>query len=357
MKLWCEAAEMIFDPDKILEIHKEAIALGLHKKRDLLLFGVNDEYVAGLDQAGNPRGQLWSDLVAMNKVGPAVCGVPLERWLRNAAYETRAQPDKQSFFRQLADQVVRIVLPVALASIYLPIKNTFEIAEIKRILINDVKRDTTGFSLLRGQDQSILCLLQEVDKRAWTNELLESLQNARPENKEFANEVARALEALKQDSFRLVRSDEKRLEIALPPCNGCWWRETAAAGAEAIAIEFRNHIADVRKGRGIPDLTDALFLRLANETTNLDLGAEIVETANTILRKTVDPWPGTLIAADFESKHVANAWSRVIVDADSRGTATLVALFLAIFLEGGTLSSIADTNLRILLNTEESRNV
>lgn len=39
---------MILDPDDITESHKQAPPLGLQNKRDLLLYGVNIEYIAGL---------------------------------------------------------------------------------------------------------------------------------------------------------------------------------------------------------------------------------------------------------------------------------------------------------------------
>lgn len=97
--------------DTILEIVRQAIAAGLHAKRALMLFGMNIEYVASLDQAGNPSDQLLSDLSAMNNVGPIIGGViPLERWLRNAAFATSVQPDKQKFFRELADEVAKQAL-------------------------------------------------------------------------------------------------------------------------------------------------------------------------------------------------------------------------------------------------------
>jgi hypothetical protein len=340
---------MIFSYDKIEEIHGKAIGAGVHNKRNASLMGVNGDYVAGLDVASNPSDQLMSDLVAMNNIGGEVCGVPLERWLRNVAYQTRTQPDRHRFFRELADEAVKAVLP-SLADIYQPIRDIFGIPELKAILIHDLKRDSTEFSLLRGQDESILCLLQEADQRAWARQLLEGLRSARPDDKDFIDRVAKALDALKQQPPRT-------LKIVLPPFDGCWWRETATTEAEAMATEFRHHVDDVRKDRGIPDLTDALFLRLTQETPSLGLGAEIVETANTILRNTLDSSFGKLIAADFESRHIDDAWSRVIVDAESKGPGTLVALFLAIFLKGGTLSGIADTNLRILLKIGESRNV
>ena len=73
--------------------------------RDQMLLGVNVEYVATLNEVGNPNGQLLSDLFAMNDVGAIVGGVvPLERWLRNASYAMSARPDKQKFFREFADR-------------------------------------------------------------------------------------------------------------------------------------------------------------------------------------------------------------------------------------------------------------
>jgi hypothetical protein len=97
---------MIFDLDKILEIQQKAITSGLHKKRNLMLLGINGKYVAGLDEIDNQADQLLSDLNAMSEAGTIVGGqVPLERWLRNAANATAVFPDRQSYFVGLADVV------------------------------------------------------------------------------------------------------------------------------------------------------------------------------------------------------------------------------------------------------------
>ena len=99
---------MLLPYDTIVKIHGRAVQAGLHTKRNQLLFGVNVEYVAALDQVSNPSDQLMSDLNAMNNVGPIIGGVvPLERWLRNAAYAMSVQPDKQKFFRELADEAAK----------------------------------------------------------------------------------------------------------------------------------------------------------------------------------------------------------------------------------------------------------
>src|SRR5262245_31308315 len=122
---------MIFSYDRIHEIHGKALDAGLHNKRNAMLMGVNGDYVAGLDVVSSPGDQLLSDLVAMNNIGGAVCGVPLERWLRNAAYDTRTQPDRQVFFSRLADKVASAVLSSSLAGIYQPISAIFEIPELR----------------------------------------------------------------------------------------------------------------------------------------------------------------------------------------------------------------------------------
>src|ERR1044072_2246572 len=90
---------MILHPDDITEIHKQALPLGLQNKRDLPLYGVNIEYIAGLPIRGNPSDQLLSDLQNMNQDGEIIGGVPLERWLHNAASGLSIRPDKQKFFR------------------------------------------------------------------------------------------------------------------------------------------------------------------------------------------------------------------------------------------------------------------
>jgi V8-like Glu-specific endopeptidase len=93
--------------DDIYAIHQQALKLGLQNKRDLLLFGVNIEYVAGLPDLTTPADQLLSDLQNMNDDGAVAGGVPLERWLRNAAYATSPRPDKQQFFREYADKAAK----------------------------------------------------------------------------------------------------------------------------------------------------------------------------------------------------------------------------------------------------------
>lgn len=98
---------MLLAVDDIYAIHQQGLKLGLHTKRDLLLFGVNIEYVANLPELGNQSDQLLSDLQTMSNDEAVAGGVPLERWLRNAAYAVSVRPDKQQFFREYADKAAK----------------------------------------------------------------------------------------------------------------------------------------------------------------------------------------------------------------------------------------------------------
>jgi endonuclease G len=100
---------VLLEPEEIIEIHRQAVQVGLHNKRDQLLFGVNIEYVAGLPTKASPSDQLLSDLQNMDNDGAVIGGVPLERWLRNAVYATSLRPDKQKFFREFADKAAKVV--------------------------------------------------------------------------------------------------------------------------------------------------------------------------------------------------------------------------------------------------------
>jgi len=103
---------MILSFDELHEIHRRAVAVGLHNKREQMLFGVSIEYVAALDVSDNPNSQLLSDLFAMDAVGTIVGGVvPLERWLRNAAYAMSVRPDHLKFFREFADKAAKATQP------------------------------------------------------------------------------------------------------------------------------------------------------------------------------------------------------------------------------------------------------
>jgi hypothetical protein len=54
-----------------------------------------------------------SDLARMNTDEAITGGIPLERWLRNAAYATSTRPEKQRFFRELADKAAKFAVPPA----------------------------------------------------------------------------------------------------------------------------------------------------------------------------------------------------------------------------------------------------
>lgn len=104
---------MIFNPERIAEIHQRAIAAGLHatEKRNLLLFGVAIEYVARLPALARPSDQLLSDLQAMSTDGWVAEIIPLAVWLRNAVSQTQLFPDRANYFAQRADEAGKTPRP------------------------------------------------------------------------------------------------------------------------------------------------------------------------------------------------------------------------------------------------------
>jgi hypothetical protein len=104
---------MIFDSDKISEIHRQAVHAGLHanEKRSLLFFGVTVEYVASLRTMGDPSNQLLSDLQSMSNDEWVNNSIPLVIWLRNAANQTKVFQDRTEYFSQCADNAAKTPRP------------------------------------------------------------------------------------------------------------------------------------------------------------------------------------------------------------------------------------------------------
>lgn len=135
--------------DKILEINTEAIQLGLHLRREQLLAGLNNAFVAQIKLLPDPASQMLSDLTQMNQV-PVIIGneVPLYRWLSNAAYTMSFMPDKQAWFRALADQVMAQfkASDAGKASAQTPAGVPSQLLPEKVIFINDM----VPFGFLKG---------------------------------------------------------------------------------------------------------------------------------------------------------------------------------------------------------------
>ena len=106
---------MIFEPDRIQEIHRNGVIAGLHEKekRSLLLFGVTVEYIARLPGASNPSDQLLSDLQTMSTDGWVGDVIPLAIWLRNAGNVTKLWADRTAFFIQCAEDAAKTPQPRA----------------------------------------------------------------------------------------------------------------------------------------------------------------------------------------------------------------------------------------------------
>jgi endonuclease G, mitochondrial len=94
-----------FKQDKIHEIHETAVGLDLTKKREDLLAGLSLAFITELEDAKSPSGQLLRDLNRLNRTDPINGEIPLELWLRNAAYAASFSSEKKAYFRGLAEQV------------------------------------------------------------------------------------------------------------------------------------------------------------------------------------------------------------------------------------------------------------
>lgn len=83
-----------------------ALRTGLPRFRELLLSGVSLQYRFTLRDYSDPRMQLLSDLIAMNRDGPLIDGsTPLVTWLENAARLTEKRP-QQTEFTHLRDRLL-----------------------------------------------------------------------------------------------------------------------------------------------------------------------------------------------------------------------------------------------------------
>ncbi|MFO0760118.1 MAG: SUMF1/EgtB/PvdO family nonheme iron enzyme [Byssovorax sp.] len=86
----------------ILDLHGEAIAVGLARHRDVLLLGVADELIAEIPSERTPAAQMLADLDKMNAAGVLEDGAfPLEVWLKNAVSQATARTNTILFEKML----------------------------------------------------------------------------------------------------------------------------------------------------------------------------------------------------------------------------------------------------------------
>lgn len=83
--------------------------------RDALLTGMPMPVLGGLPLKGTPSGQLDSDVAELNRMGSIQGVLPIERWLRNAAYGSELDAEAQQFFRERADEALRRAQPQPVA--------------------------------------------------------------------------------------------------------------------------------------------------------------------------------------------------------------------------------------------------
>ena len=92
----------------IREIHRIAIEAQLDRNRETMLSGLDPAYVSSLAEEATPAAQLFRDLMAMNRDERIAADViPLEEWLLTAKALSSQFPDRQKFFNDKAEEVIR----------------------------------------------------------------------------------------------------------------------------------------------------------------------------------------------------------------------------------------------------------
>jgi endonuclease G len=138
---------------QLFDVHGTAVQSGLVNKREELLGGLSILFIARLQVTNNPSDQLLLDLSEMNQLEGKIIGgiVPLETWLRNASYLTAAFPEKQHFFRELADQIAGNVPPDPPPNVATPVDLPEKILFVNALLSYDflAGAQKTGRSVAR----------------------------------------------------------------------------------------------------------------------------------------------------------------------------------------------------------------
>ena len=116
--------------DEILEIHHRAMEEGLEKRRNILFGGILNGFTSKLPRENNFHDQMLIDLFEMNRA-PAVSGevIPLERWLKNAAYQCRFQHASYEYFKQKAEKTASTDL--GLSNFTVPLHITIRIGDLE----------------------------------------------------------------------------------------------------------------------------------------------------------------------------------------------------------------------------------
>ncbi|PND27622.1 trypsin-like peptidase domain-containing protein [Sinorhizobium sp. M4_45] len=96
--------------EQIEAIYEKALRQGLQTHREVLLGGLDVQFVAMLPQNAVPGAQLLLDLTRLNDEEERILGgvVPLYRWLRNAALLSGPETNRGRFFADMAERVARL---------------------------------------------------------------------------------------------------------------------------------------------------------------------------------------------------------------------------------------------------------
>jgi hypothetical protein len=227
------------------------------------------------------------------------------------------------------------------------IRSSFTVDQLSRILTYKLDRDLSNISLPPNKIIAVWELMNAACREGWIHQLLQALRAERPLRDDLHRIIDAALATLNAPNSYFVAPTPKD-PTPLPPCDWCWWRTLGLEEINELSQGLKRNQGKLAKRDRIVRLTDRLPFHLANDT-NAALGREIVEAANFILKAAY----GTdskrkLIVANFDGKEIENDWAGTLIEANQRGSVTLIALLLAIFLLNGRLKSLADANLQRL---------
>lgn len=105
---------MLIPSAEIDALFRKAVQYGLHERRSMLTSGIDEAYVAGLEQTKFPNDQMLLDLRAMNVTDRVVgSDIPLRQWLTNANLVMGAQTTD---FADLAARIVAKADPSVIES-------------------------------------------------------------------------------------------------------------------------------------------------------------------------------------------------------------------------------------------------
>lgn len=134
----------------------------------------------------------------------------------------------------------------------------------------------------------------------------------------------------------------------LQECKWCWWRYGTINDIAVMVEGLQRNKGNIVTRKRFECLTNGLSHEFANYL-DADRSREIIKTANEIIEAVFQNRSATkLIVANFDGANLFNDWAGALIDADERGSQSLIALLLSMYLRERRLRSLADANLQRL---------